>query len=154
MPKEHGDTEERNAEIYRRYTVFKRTQSEIAEEFGLSQPRVAVIIGEFRKSLPPIDVEKIRQQQIDLYEEIQRQALEIAALKGAPVTSGKDGDVVRDPDGNEVVRDYAGRIAALNLARATSAELRKLIGADAASKTEVSGAVRYEIVGVDTNDLT
>jgi hypothetical protein len=75
-------------------------------------------------------------------------------LNGAPVTAGKDGTVVYDPEGGTVVRDYAARMNALNLAIKADAELRKLTGADAASKTEITGSVRYEVVGVSTEDLT
>jgi hypothetical protein len=61
--------------------------------------------------------------------------------------------VVYDPQSGAVVRDYGGRINALRLALAADAERRKLMGVDAASKQEISGQIKYEIAGVDLDNL-
>lgn len=149
----HG-LSEREADVYRLTVVNRLTQREIGERLGVSQERIGQILRAAKAKLPPIDLDAIRQQSITLYEDVIRRAYLLAEMNGAPVTAGKDGDVVRDPDDGVVVRDYAARMNALNLAIKADAELRKLTGADAASKTEVTGSVRYEVVGVDTEDLT
>lgn len=109
---------------------------------------------EVRAKLPPLDLEGMRAESLALHQEIQRKALALAELAGAPVTAGKDGDVVYDPEGNVIVRDYSGRIAALKLASDADREIRKLHGLDAAQKVAVSGSVRYEVAGVDVTKLS
>jgi hypothetical protein len=53
-----------------------------------------------------------------------------------------------------VVRDYSGRLNALKTAAMIDAQMAKRFGLDAPEKRELSGQVRYEIVGVDDDDLT
>jgi hypothetical protein len=52
------------------------------------------------------------------------------------------------------VRDYSLRLAALEQARKADVEIRKLHGLDAAQKVDVTGAVRYEVAGVDITKLS
>lgn len=148
----HG-LSEREEEIYRLTVVNRLTQREIGERMGIAQPAVSLILKAARGKLPPPDLGKIRDEALALHMRTQRMALELAEMNGAPVTAGKDGDIVRDPENNAVVRDYAGRVAALKLALEADREIRKLMGADAATKTEVSGGVRHEVVGIDPKDL-
>lgn len=124
-------------------------QEDIAEQFGLSQPRVSEIICNARARVRPDDRQALIEREMAFLDELRREAMEIAGQKPAPVTAGKDGEVVTDPETGEVVRDHSGRLAAMARAQATSADLRKLLGLDAPARTEVSGGVRYEIVGVD-----
>lgn len=145
---------EREAEVYRLTVVNRLTQREIAERIGVHQTTVGKILADARAKLPPVDLAAIRAEALALHEDVIRKAYALAELRGAPVTAGKDGDVVRDPEDNSVVRDYGGRMAALALALKADEQRRKLLGADAATKTEVTGSVRYEVVGVDTEDLT
>ena len=145
---------EREHEIYRLTVVNQLTQDVIADKLGISQQRVSQLLAAARAKLPPVDLEAVRQNALALHEDVIRRAYLLAEMKGAPVTSGKDGSVVYDPEDNSVVRDFAGRLAALNLALKADEQRRKLLGADAASKTEVTGSVRYEVVGIDTEDLT
>lgn len=146
--------EDRDALIWRLRVVNRLTQSAIGERVGLSQERVGQILRRMRERLPAPDIEAIRAEALALHHRTQELALEIAEMSGAPVTAGKDGDVLYDPEHGGVVRDYAGRVAALKLALEADREIRKLLGADAASKTEVSGKVMYEIAGLDVGDLT
>lgn len=154
-----GDTtgarglDEQEAEVYRLRVVNRLSYRVIGERLGISAPRVSVIFHSARGKLPPVDLAAIRQEALELHEDVIRRALELAEMAGAPVTAGKDGDVVLDPEGNTVVRDYSARINALQLALKADAERRKLLGADAATKTETSGSVKYEIVGVSLEDL-
>lgn len=149
----HGLTE-REEEIYRLTVVNQLSQRVIGERLGISQERVGQILRAARAKLPPINLDEIRQQALTLHEDVIRRAYLLAEMKGAPVTAGKDGSVVYDPETQQVVRDYTLALNSLTLALKADEQRRKLLGADAASKTEVTGSVRYEVVGIDTEDLT
>lgn len=146
--------EERNAQIYRLRMVNRLTCSEIGERFGISHQRVSQIVDAVEKSLPPVDYEALRRRSMELHEATQRMALELAEREGAPVTAGKDGDLVVDPSTGKYVRDYSLRLQALEAARKADVEIRKLMGLDAATKQEVSGSIKYEVAGVDVNLLS
>jgi predicted DNA-binding protein (UPF0251 family) len=145
---------EEQAEVYRLTVVNRLTQREIASRLDLSQQRVSQILADARAKLPPVDLEAIRRESLELHWRTQRAALELAEMRGAPVTAGKDGDVVLDPEDATVVRDYSLRLAALEQARKADVEIRKLHGLDAATKVDVTGAVRYEVAGVDITKLS
>ena len=144
--------EGRDGEIWRGYTVYRKTQSRLAAEYGLSQARISEIIRDARASIPQHDRDEMRQQSLELYAELTRRAMEIADLVPAPVVVGKDGDILYE--NGKIVRDYTGRLRAMETAAKFDAETRKLMGLDAASKTEVSGSVKYEVVGIDADDLS
>jgi len=145
---------DREAEIYRLRVVNRLTEREIGERFGITQPRVSQILTEIRRLLPTPDLAAVRAEALALHEQVQRMALELAEMEGAPVTAGKDGVIVRDPEnGDAVVRDYAGRINALKLALEADREIRRLLGADAASKVESTATVKYELAGIDPEAL-
>ena len=124
------------------------------EEPPISMQRVSQILAEVKAKMPPIDLSEMRARSIELHLDVIKRAYEMAGMKGAPVTAGKDGDVVYDPEDGEVVRDYALRGSALNLVIKAETELRKLLGLDAATKVESTATVRYVLEGVDTSDLT
>lgn len=145
--------DEREAEIYKLRVVNRWTQARIAEKFNISQERVSQILSEIKKKMPPPDLADIRMEALALHNEVIARAWELVELEGAPVTAGKDGDVLYDPSDNSVVRDFSGRIAALRTALEADKERRKLLGLDAATKTEIAGTVKYEVVGVNTDDL-
>lgn len=145
--------EGRNGEVWRLYTVYRMSQAQVAAELGISQQRVSQILADVRASIPPDDKALMRAESLELYRELTRRAMEIADLVPAPVAVGKDGATQYDPETGEVVRDYSGRLRAMETAAKFDAETRKLMGLDAATKTEVGGSVRYEVVGVDVTEL-
>lgn len=145
--------EERNAAIYRLRVVNRLTFSEIGERYGISYQRAWQIVQDYAAALPPIDAEAMRRRSLELHEATQRMALALAESQGAPVFVGKDGSIAYDEAGN-VVRDYSLRLSALETARKADVEIRKLHGLDAATKSEVSGTVRYEVLGVSLDELT
>lgn len=146
---------EREHEIYQLTVVNRLTQRQIGERMGISQQAVSVDLAQARAKLPPVDLDAVRQESMALHRRTQQLALELAEMPGAPVTAGKDGDIVYEIiDGKQVaVRDYSLRLAALETARKSDVEMRKLHGLDAASKTEVSGSVRYEVAGINVDLL-
>lgn len=144
---------DREAEMWRLRSVNRWTMQKIGDHFGLSSQRVSVILADVREKMPPIDVAGVRQQALDFYDDMQRRLMELVELNGAPVTAGKDGEVVYDPESGAAVRDFSGRINALRAALDADKERRKLLGADAATKVESTATVRYEIAGVDPEAL-
>lgn len=144
--------EGRDGQIWRAYTVYRHTQSRIAADFGISSTRVSEIIQQVRATIPQHDLDEMRQMSIDLYADLTRRAMEIVDLVPAPVVVGKDGDILYE-DG-EIVRDYSGRLRAIETAAKMDGETRKLMGLDSATKSEVSGSITYEVVGIDENDLS
>lgn len=145
--------EGRNQEIFRRVKVYGWTQQRTADEYGITQQTVSeIVLAMEKRNLP--DAAELRKASYERLIEIQARQLEISLLKGAPVTAGKDGDVVIDPETGAVVRDYGGILKALADAVRTDSELAKRFGLDAAQKVETKQTVRYEIAGLDSEDLT
>lgn len=143
--------EGRNGTIWRQHVIYRRTMEDIGEEFNLSTARISQIITEARAAIPKHDLDFMRQESIELYQELGRRAMEIVDLVPAPVVVGKDGDILYE--NGEIVRDYSGRLRAMETAAKMDVERRKLMGLDAAQKSEVSGSVRYEMIGIDESDL-
>ncbi len=147
--------EGRNGEIWHHYAVKRWTQERIAEKYGISVQRVSQIIADERERLGPIDREEMIRKSAELYAANIAKLQELVELEGAPVTAGKDGDLVIDPVTGKHVRDYSARMAAIKLINDTDAQVRKLFGLDAATKVESTATVRHEIVGVNPEeDLT
>lgn len=77
-------------------------------------------------------------------------ALEVLERDHVTVSHGK---VVKDDDGKPLLDD-GPKLAAIDRLVKVRESYRKLLGIDAAQKIDVAGAVRYEVVGVDPEDLT
>jgi hypothetical protein len=145
--------EGRNGKIWRSYAIKGMTCEAIAEQFSLSSTRVSEIVAEVRATIPAPDREHMLQESLELIKYVKQQATDIVEMAGAPIFVGKDGDIARDPEGN-VVRDYSGRMAALNLAIKADDTIAKRLGLDAATKTESTASVKFELIGIDIEELT
>ncbi|MET8475419.1 hypothetical protein ABZY90_19615 [Streptomyces sp. NPDC006422] len=77
-------------------------------------------------------------------------AMEILERDHVVVSHGK---IMKDDQGAPLLDD-GPKLAALREMRAIRESYRKLLGLDAEQKVSLSGAVRYEVVGVDPGDLT
>jgi transposase-like protein len=149
---------ERNRQIIQAYARGQR-QSSIAEEHGITQQTVSEIITRHRATQGPVDKAEEISRASELLDVMIEEAMALVALEGAPVTAGKDGLVVVDPErkgphGEPVyVRDYSGRLAAIDRVRSLLERKAKLLGLDSATKTEVSGEVTYVIPGLDPSTL-
>lgn len=135
---------ERRAEAWELYAVKGWTQREIGEHFGIDQSTVSIDIAEYRAGVP----KQTREQLIEKHQEALawavRELQELHALAAPPVTAGAMGDLVRDPQTDEIVRDYGlKRQTVLDLVRLQEREA-KLLGLNAADKVEVSGSVQFE----------
>ena len=128
----------RRAESYRLY-ISGWTQTKIAARFEIDQSTTSEDLRIYRLSLPPADRDAIRKDHLAQLHAIRASMAELVAKEGAPVTAGKDGDIVRDPDTSQVVRDYSLRIAATDRLLKVLEREAKQLGLDEASKVEVSG---------------
>jgi hypothetical protein len=156
--------EGRNGEIWRQVMIYGWTEARCAQEHGITQQRVSQIVSAVRKELRPYVAEELIQQSMEFLRKTQEKAWEIAEMAGAPVAVGKDGTILTEPcdcmapnvcdHPAKTVRDYSARLNALRLAHDIDKSVRKLHGLDAPEKKELSGNVRYEIVGVEDSDLT
>jgi hypothetical protein len=117
------------------------TMPQIARHYGLDVSTISDDLRVFRDALPAQTREQMIDRHLTKLADITRRLDAIAALKAPPVTAGTYGEVVRDPETNEVVRDYGGQITALRELRTTLAQEAKLAGLNAADKVEVSGSV-------------
>jgi hypothetical protein len=94
--------------------------------------------------------EKLLALYIDRLEDIFQRSMEISEADHVVVSHGK---IVCDDTGNPL-RDHGAALAAFREARAALADVRKMVGLDQPAKVTLSGSVKYEVVGVDTTDLT
>jgi hypothetical protein len=69
------------------------------------------------------------------------------------VTAGKDGEVVRDPETEEIVRDYGLRLSTVDRLVKLDERLAKLTGADAPQKVEGSLTATVTEVPADVAEL-
>lgn len=144
--------EGRNGDVWQHWAVKRWDQDRIAEKFGITQQRVSQIVAAVQAELGPVDRAEMIRRSTELYQSTIAKMHELAEMAGAPVTAGKDGDIVLDPETGKPVRDYALRLSALKLANDTDAQLRKLLGLDSATKIETTGSMKIEIVGVSPED--
>jgi len=120
--------------------ISGRTQAAIARDAGVDQSTVSRAIDRVRAAIPENDKEELVRRSVDMLLELQAGALEVWRMAPAPLTAGKDGDYVLDPETGEHVRDHAGRLAALKAAVGVNESVRRLMGLDAAAKLDMSVA--------------
>ena len=143
----------RDVDIYEK-RMRGATLAQLAEEYGLHSSRISQICVEVRRNLPDRAKEELVRISFDQLESLRDEVLNLARMPGAPVTAGQHGDVLIDPETEEIVRDYGGRLRALQEAHRLILSKNKMLGLDAPTEVKASGSVRYEIVGVDTSALT
>lgn len=130
--------EGRNGQVWRRHVIDGQTQAAVALEFGIGQQRVSQIIAQVRASIPEQDRSEMVQDTMEVLSELHRTAMDLMRMAGAPVTAGKDGSVVYDPETNQPVRDYSLRLNALKGALAVSESMRRLVGLDAVKGLDIN----------------
>lgn len=86
---------------------------------------------------------------LDRLEDLYLRAAEIMEADHVVVSHGK---IVRDDDGKPLI-DHGPTLAAIREARESLISTRKMVGLDQPAKVNLSGGVRYEVVGVDPADL-
>jgi DNA-binding transcriptional regulator YbjK len=129
--------EGRNGRIWQ-MTIMGKTQEAIAEELGIDQSTVSRAIAAVRASIPEVDKAQAFQRELDFLDQLRAMSVEIANMPAAPVTAGKDGDVVLDPETGAVVRDYGGKLAAMDRAVKMHERYAKLLGLEAPTKVDMT----------------
>lgn len=130
--------EGRNGRIWRDY-CRGANMAKLAERYDLSVARISQICSEVRDSLgEEVRLETI-QVEADLIRTLRDEILaDVYDARPIPVTVGKDGDILKDPDTGEVVRDHTGRLAGLTAADRLTQRLHRLLGIDAPAKLDLN----------------
>lgn len=127
------------------------TYQRIADELGYAHPDSARAA--CRRALRDIvkgPAEKLLAVHMARLETLYDAAVEVLEADHVVVSHGK---VITDDTGTPL-RDSGPKLAAIREARASLESFRKLVGLDAEQKINVSGGVRYEVVGISPEDLT
>jgi transcriptional regulator of met regulon len=156
---------ERDAEAARLH-AHGYTDGMIAVLLGYPSARAAgfgrrKILAEIERA-PVEEIIKVETQKLDLelvrLEELERTVRRVLDAEHITVSNG---NVITDPRTGQPLADddpllrAADRLIKIEDARRRNAERRaKLLGLDAEQKVSVSGSVRYEVVGVNPEDLT
>lgn len=133
--------EGRDGQIAYDYYVRGMSQMAIGEKYGIVHQRVSQVLAEIRADIDAKTREDHRAEIAQRTEQYRRVMADLLEREGAPVTAGKDGQVVYDPettgpDGKPtVVRDYGLRVNAMRELRALDERLAKLYGTDAPTRS-------------------
>lgn len=151
---------ERDAAI-RQWSIERVPVPEIARRAGVSVRRVGQIRTMQRARLSVQDRAELRAEIAAQSAFVTARMMDIVASPGAPIVktvgSGEGSTLayVTEPDDpSAVARDVSGPIQAAKVVVQTHRSMATLFGLDAPTKVETGGTVRYEIVGVDPEDLT
>ncbi|MFI1728192.1 hypothetical protein ACH40E_02915 [Streptomyces acidicola] len=132
------------------------TFQQIADELGYTHKQSAA--DACRRALRDIvkgPAEKLLALHVERLETLYEKALEVLEADHVVVSHGKVVTMADPETGEEKpLKDNGPKLAAIREARATMESFRKLMGLDQPTQVSVSGAVRYEVVGVDPTDLT
>lgn len=132
------------------------TFQQIADELGFAHKDSAREA--CRRALRDIvqgPAEKLLALHIERLETLYEKALEVLEADHVVVSHGKVVTMADPETGEEKpLKDNGPKLAAIREARVTMESFRKLMGLDQPTQVSVSGAVRYEVVGVDPTDLT
>lgn len=132
---ERGDLTGRNGRIWLLYCEGW-TQERLAAEYGLTRERISQILKAVRDTIPQETREEEIQRSLEVLHDLRAGALEVWKMAAAPMVAGKDGDPVVDPESGEYVRDHGGRLRALETALKVDAQIRQLLGLDAAQRMD------------------
>ena len=132
----------RNGDIWRGHCSGK-TNEALAAEYGISNQRVSQILAKIRQDMPAEDRADLVRREVDLLDRLRREVLELWDAPPKPAYS--NGRMMVDEDGLPIP-DHSARLAAVDRAVRLHERLSKLVGLDAAQKTEAT-------VKVDPEDL-
>lgn len=147
---------ERNTQIWQ-MRLENKTQQEIADAVGLSQPRVAEILGEMLKVRSEEASENLRQFEVGKLDRMEAAMLQVLARDHLTIQGGK---VVRethvDEDGTEypgeAYRDDGPAMAAVDRLLKIAQRRAALLGLDSPTKIEQT-SYDYTVNGVSPDDL-
>jgi hypothetical protein len=132
------------------------TYNELAELFGFSHRKDAYnAVLRAKADVARPAVTKLIQTESEELDALYAEACKILQRNHVTVSHGKV-ITMTDPETGEEkpLLDDGPKLTAINAALRIRESYRKLHGLDQPAKTEVSGGVKYEVVGIDPSDLT
>jgi len=146
----------RDAEIFERW-IKRETQQSIADDLGMALSTVNSAIKRERESRGDDLKAELRARWLGLYEHCVDKLYAIVAAGPIPAYShGRPIAIEWDEQGNPTAYadDFSGVVKAMAEMRAQSESARKMLGIDEPIKASVDSVVRFEVVGIDTKELT
>lgn len=143
-----GSDEERNQRIWEDYCSGWK-QWQLAKEWNLSEARISQIISSVREALPKTTREDLIRRESAFLDQVRQRAIQLTEQMPAPVTAGKDGLVVRDPETGEIVRDYTGVMAGFKLALDAHSRFARMLGLDQPGEINVRMTQEEERAATD-----
>jgi ribosomal protein S12 methylthiotransferase accessory factor YcaO len=121
------------------------TLQQIADELGYTDKSNArQAIQRALREIVQGPAEQLLQIHLTRLETLYQAAVDVLETEHVLVSHGR---IVKDDD-DQPLPDYGPKLAAMREARAALADFRKAIGLDAAQKIDLTGGVRYEIIGL------
>lgn len=124
----------RTGQVWRAY-LSGEPQTSIAQRFGISQARVSQLVREARAASEPVTKEQEIERTLDLYQALRSELL--AVVVDGPVPLYSAGKAVLLDDGTRA-KDHSQRLAAIDRMVKLDERASKLLGLDAAVRTEVA----------------
>lgn len=163
------DTAERDAEAAR-MRARSRTYQEIGDTLGVSRQAAHQMVKRALAAVLEEPAEELRQVELAKLDVLERAVTAVLEREHLMVSHGRivsrrtdqieqrDGQDVTDIDGNPVyiweeLKDDSPVLAAADRLVKISESRRKLMGLDSPVKLAVSGIMRYELDGVNTEDV-
>lgn len=127
-----------------------RTYQQIADELGYGDKKTALeAVRRAMRDIVREPAERLLAIHMERLETLYEAALEVLEADHVVVSHGR---IIKDDDGNPL-KDTGPKLAAIREARATLDSFWTLTGMKKPAKVEHSGNVKYEVVGIDPQDL-
>jgi hypothetical protein len=121
--------------------------AQLGVKYGLTTGRIFEILMKERGKIPPVDRDATRVELNEQLNHVRRTLQEVLDAGPGEDVKTYEGEVVHtQPDYGAVI--YAARALA-----AVQARQAKLLGVDAPEQLEATTTVRYEMVGIDPDDI-
>jgi hypothetical protein len=143
------EDQERRAEVMRQRRRGQTFEA-IGEQLGITKQRAHQLYWDTLKDIPRQETDLHRAEQAERLDEMLRKAYEVLEKRHITVSNGK---VIYLDDGP--MEDDAPTLMAIKTILQIEERRAKLLGLDTPVKqqVEVDGSLRYEIVGVDLDQL-
>ena len=141
---------ERNLAIWRTYITTGRNQTEVGEQYGLSQSQVSEIIRKVREGLDEGSREDWRTLAIQTLFELHNTTMELVRAPLPPAFHA--GEILLD-ENEEPVRDASTRLSAVTAALRVLERGGRSLGTDEPDRVQTDSTVHYTINGVDPEAL-
>jgi hypothetical protein len=138
-----------DAAIAEHWTQGAHSYTETAKHFGISKWAAMSAVRRAVREVVQEAGEQALRVHLDRMEYLFAKATEVIEADHVVVSHGR---IVYGEDG-EPLRDHAPVISAINSARQCLESVQTLTGMKKPTKIEHSGGVKYELVGVDPQDL-